>query len=82
MRPDDVLELLRQQPFQPFRILVSEGAVFEVRHPELVRVGRSKIHIYFPTVDRPEVFETYEAIALLHITRLQPLEAPSTPAAP
>jgi hypothetical protein len=34
MRPDDVLQLLRARPFQPFRISLSDSKQYEVRHPE------------------------------------------------
>lgn len=39
MRPDVFRELLRTRPFAPFRVCVSDGASYEVRHPELVVVG-------------------------------------------
>jgi hypothetical protein len=74
MRPDDLLEYLREKPFQPFRIHLSDGTVYEVRHPELVKVGRSKAEVYFPERDEPHaVVIGRESIALVHITRLEPL---------
>ena len=36
MSPADVLEALRRRPFEPFRIQVSDGSTYDVRHPELV----------------------------------------------
>ena len=78
MRPDDVVEMLQQKPFQPFRIFLSDGTVYEIRHAELVKVGRSKILIFFPTVDEPHaVFERYVSASLLHITRLEPVPPPA-----
>ena len=35
MRPQDILDLLGRRPFEPFRLYLSDGAVFEIRHPEL-----------------------------------------------
>src|SRR5439155_577176 len=49
VRPDDIVEMLQQKPFQRFRIFLSDGTVYEIRHAELVKVGRSKILIFFPT---------------------------------
>lgn len=75
MRQEDLIEVLRQRPFQPFRIHLSDGIIYEVRHPELVLVGRSKAVVFFPDSRKPPpAFETYETIALLHITRLEPIE--------
>ena len=76
MRQEDLIEVLRQRPFQPFRIHLSDGIIYEVRHPELVLVGRSKAIVFFPDPRQPPpAFERYETVALLHITRLEPIEA-------
>jgi hypothetical protein len=78
MRPDDVVEMLREKPFRPFRIHLSDGTVYEIRHAELVKVGRSKAMIFFPTMDEPHaVFERYVSASLLHITRLEPVPPPA-----
>lgn len=78
MRPDDVVEMLQHKPFQPFRIFLSDGAVYEIRPAELVKVGRSKVLIFFPTLDEPHaVFERYVSVALIHLTRLEPVPPPA-----
>ena len=48
MRPDDIRNFLNRRPFQPFRITLTDGRNYEVRHPELVMVGRSSIVIGLP----------------------------------
>jgi hypothetical protein len=78
VRPDDIVEMLKEKPFRPFRIFLSDGTVYEIRHAELVKVGRSKAMIFFPAVDEPHaVFERYIAVSLLHITRLEPVPPPA-----
>jgi hypothetical protein len=78
MRPEDIVEMLREKPFRPFRINLSDGTVYEIRHAELVKVGRSKAMIYFPKEDEPHaVFERYISVSLLHITRLEPVPPPA-----
>ena len=75
MRPEDVLQLLRRRPFEPFRIHVSDGSTFEVRHPELAIVERSKVIIGVPGRDGPEgPVERSVFCALIHITRLEPVD--------
>jgi hypothetical protein len=54
----DVLEMLNQRPFLPFRIHVSDGTVSEIRHPEMS----------LDALDRDK------AVALLHNIRLEPIE--------
>ena len=75
MSQHDVLEMLQVRSFQPFRIHVSDGTVYEIRHPEMMVVGRTRALVFFP----PEgmslpVLDRFESVALLHITRLEPLE--------
>lgn len=45
MRPDDLRELLRQQPFRPFRLYLLESTVYEVRHRDFALVTRSTVTI-------------------------------------
>jgi hypothetical protein len=76
MRQEDLIEFLRQRPFQAFRIHVSDGIVYEVHHPELVLVSRSKTVVFFPDPRRPPpAFDRYETVALLDITRLERVES-------
>lgn len=75
MSQQDLLEMLRQRPFQAFRIHVSDGTVYEIRHPEMMAVGRTKGLVFFPPdgMSLPAI-DRYEAVALLYITRLEPVE--------
>ena len=48
MRPDDIRAFLQQKPFRPFRVTLTDGRSYEVRHPELSMVGRSTAAIGLP----------------------------------
>lgn len=43
MRADEILKHVRRQPFQAFRVYVSDGASYDVRHPEMVLVTRNNV---------------------------------------
>ncbi len=45
MRPEDILEILRNKPFEPFRVYLTDGAVYEIRHPDMAIVQRSKVTV-------------------------------------
>jgi hypothetical protein len=45
MRPDELRESLREHPFEPFRIHLTNGMVFEVRHPEMALLTRHSVHV-------------------------------------
>jgi len=49
VRPKDILDLIQQRPFEPFRLYLSDGAVFEVRHRELAMIGQSTVTIGTPS---------------------------------
>ena len=81
MRPEDILTLLRAQPFVPFRFHLSNGTTYEIRHPEFVMVGRSSLVIGLPRPNaREPVYDRFVTVALLHINQIEPLVSPSQPA--
>ncbi len=81
MRPDELLEELRKRPFEPFRIHLTDGTVYQIPHPELVMVGRGKVLIGTPAQGESGVFDRYDVVSLLHIVRLEPIQPPATPMA-
>jgi hypothetical protein len=79
MRPDDVLQLLRARPFQPFRISLSDGLQYEVRHPDNAIVSRSTVLVGIPGPSGPDgPVERVVTCALVHITRMEALNGAST----
>lgn len=72
MRPEDLLELLRARPFEPFRICLSDGAAYEIRHPDMAIVQRSKAIIGVPGPEGPDgPVERTVKCSLLHVTRTE-----------
>ena len=53
MRPEDIREFLQHKPFQPFRLTLTDGRTYEVRHPEMAMVGRSAVAIGLPASNDP-----------------------------
>ena len=48
MTPETIQKHLLHQPFQPFRVFLSDGAVYEVRQPEMVLVMQREVLIALP----------------------------------
>jgi hypothetical protein len=48
MRPEDLYHLLHRRPFEPFRISLTDGRVFDIRYPKINIVGISYIIIGIP----------------------------------
>ncbi|MBL8797765.1 MAG: hypothetical protein JNM56_27955 [Planctomycetia bacterium] len=74
MRAEDLLVYLRKQPFEPFRIVLSDGTTYEIRHPEMVLPSRRTIVIGIPSKGGPLIAEQIVTAALVHIVRLEQLD--------
>jgi len=71
MRPNDIRQFLDRRPFQPFRITLTDGRSYEVRHPELAMVGRSIVAIGVPAPDESQpVFDRLITVSLIHIMQM------------
>ncbi len=81
MPPEDLDELLRKRPFEPFRIQVSDGTFYDIRHPELVMVGVESLVIGVPVVGKKiPLYERTEKVALSHVVKLLPVDEPTAKA--
>ena len=74
MRPEDLLTWLRATPFQPFRMCLNSGRTYEIRHPEMLRVGRSTANIYSFVGEPADPYEHMEMVSLLLVERIEPLD--------
>lgn len=66
------------EPFRPFRITLNGGRSFDIRHPEMIQLGRSTMTIFTFMSDQPE--ETKERqveVSLLLTESVEPLEVTS-----
>ena len=76
MRPEDIRQFLRQEPFRPFRLTLTDGRTYDVRHPELVVLGRSSLIIGFPRPgDTAPVYDHYVVVSLLHVMQAEPVDS-------
>ena len=68
------------EPFRPYRINFANGQALEIRHPEMISIGRSSARIDFHMSEDPElVKEQARKITLASIESVDPLEiAPTT----
>lgn len=82
MRSAELIAALRNRPFQPFRLFISDGAAFDIRHPEMLMVTRHSAivglqengHGTASAAEYPQI-ERHTVVDLLHITRIEQLPA-------
>jgi hypothetical protein len=74
MSHDDLQARIRQQPFVPFRMVLSEGTAYEIRHPELFMLGKRAAVIGVASNPEQTSFDSSILVDLLHIVRLEPVD--------
>ena len=68
------------EPFRPFRITTASGRAFEIRHPEMVQVGRSTMTIFTFLDGEPDgATERQVEVSLLLTESVEPLDAIARP---
>jgi hypothetical protein len=65
-------QLLAKRPFEPFRIVVSSGEAYEVRHPEMAFLTRTALHIGL-NPDQEGIAEDATWCSLFHVTAVESL---------
>ena len=76
MTPETIQKHLLHQPFQPFRVCLSDEAADEVRQPEMVLVMQQEVIIALPKPS--ERFPRHLVYCdMLHITRIEPINGKS-----
>jgi hypothetical protein len=67
-------ELLTQRPFRPFRLVMSSGQTYEVRHPEMAWLTRTDILVGIDQTDEGVPAE-FKICSLPHVTSIEPLHS-------
>ncbi len=57
MTTEKIKQTLRNQPFVPFDVNLSDGRWFRVSHPEMVAVGKRQIAIIYGDNDEHEIVD-------------------------
>ena len=69
-----VLSYVKAQPFQPFCLHMASGQMFEIRHPEMVKVGKSYVLVFSFIVDKPDLIEKWESVSLMLIESISHID--------
>jgi hypothetical protein len=75
MSPQQILTYLKDQPFRPFRIRMTSGRTYDIRHPKMAKVARDCVILFSLVSDNPEVVDHWETISLLLVESVSHLDA-------
>jgi hypothetical protein len=65
----------RHQPFEPFRIHLTTGATYDIRHPDLIMVGQRSAIIGLAKEPHATAYDLTMKVDLLHIVGIEELPA-------
>ena len=74
--PPQVLAYVKAEPFRPFRLHMASGKTFDVRHPEMVKVGRSFLLVFSFSTGASDVVEQWESVSLMLLESIAHLDLP------
>jgi hypothetical protein len=77
MAPEELREVLKQQPFEPFRLVMTDGASYDIRHPDLLWVGWRSAMVGLTGEPGKQFYERSVKIDLFHVVRVELTEAHS-----
>jgi hypothetical protein len=77
MTAANLRQLLKQQPFRPFRLVMSSGESYEVRHPEMAWVVKNDVLVGTDIEDDGMPAE-FRICPLLHVATVEPVNTESS----
>jgi hypothetical protein len=74
MTSKQVVDYVAAEPFRPFRMRMASGQSFDVRHPEMILVGRTFARVYPATGSNGDVSEKWHDVSLMLMETIEPLD--------
>jgi hypothetical protein len=63
------------EPFRPFRIRMASGQSFEIRHPEMILVGRTSVRVYEPSEPDSGKPDYWHDVSFMLMETVEPVDA-------
>ncbi len=80
MSPEELFQFLAHKPFQPVRVHVADGRVYDIRFRELAIVGETWLDIGIPAPGETEpIYDHVVHVPLQDIRRVERLTTIATP---
>jgi hypothetical protein len=80
MTHDELRDAARRYPFEPFRVVLTTGTTYGVRHPDLIMVGQRSAIIGITSEPNGMAYDHTIKVDLLHVVGIEelPVSPPST----
>ena len=80
MTHEELYDAARRQPFSPFRLVLTTGETFDIRHPDLIMVGRRSAVVGVTNNPAHPVYDRSIRVDLLHVVAIEELPVAPPPA--
>jgi len=77
MRAEEFKELLKNHPFRPLRVYLTDGRTYDIRHPDQVLVMRQALDIGLQPDPVSGILEGAHRCSLLHVVRVEEMQPSS-----
>ncbi len=74
--PTQVNAYVKEQPFRPFRLHMASGKSFDIRHPEMIKVGKSFLLGFSFAAGEPDIPVQWESVSLMLIESISHIDLP------
>ena len=75
MSPQEILAAVRTRPFEPFRLCMTDGKYYEIRHPEACMPTKLAVIVGLASDPNDPLPDLTVKVDPLHVIRLEPLQA-------
>lgn len=80
MRPEEIREFVRRQPFKPSRMTLTDGRTYDVAHPDMAMFGYGSVAVGLPHPgDDDPIYDRLVTMSLLHIMQIEPIASALPP---
>jgi hypothetical protein len=74
LTPQTVLGYVKAEPFRPFRLHLASGRIFDVRHPEMIKILKSNVLIFKTSDGAEDLPDEWESVSLMLTESISRLE--------
>jgi hypothetical protein len=76
MTPKDILEVVRRNPFEPFRLVLADGAKYDIHHADQCMVMKKSVVIGEGSSDANGFIEWTINVNCWNVIRIEKTEVP------
>jgi len=73
MAPEELRDATKERPFEPFRLVMSDGVAYDILHPDLLMVGQRTAVVGLVGDPAQEFYDRTIKIDLSHVVRIEPV---------